>query len=705
MSYILGVDIGGTFTDAFAAGPDGSVVSAKAPSTPPDYATGFLDALDELARELELGSTEALLADTAYICHGTTSTLNALITGRVAEVGFITTRGHRDAIYIMNGQGRYAGLSEEAIQNLTKTRKPAALLPKARVKEVTERVDAHGAILVALDEEETRAAIRDLVAQGVQAIAVSLLWSFLAPAHERRIRELVAEEAPGLYVALSSDVSPRIREYARSTTTIMSTQVGPILTDYLRPLQAALEQRGLTGPLLVMQGSGGSVSAADAPRNAIQTVGSVLTGGVVGAVNLAKLLGHRNVISTDVGGTTFLVGLVADGEPVSDTETIINQYAISAPMVSVHTIGSGGGAIAWLDHGGNLRVGPDSAGAHPGPACYGAGGDRPTVTDANLVLGILNDEYFLGGRKPLDKERARRALAEHIGAPLGLDAEQAAAAVFAVQNAQTADLVRKVVVEAGHDPRDFALYSFGGGGPIHCYAYSAELGIKDIVVPLGPMAAAFSAYGLAASDLMATAELSDPSVFPADPDAVNANFMRLEQQVRDQLDAQGVAFERLELRREVDLRFTAQTSEVSTPVKLGELDGFDLGAVVDAFEHRYAQLFGPGTGFRGAGFQVITYRVQAIGVLPFKPQLPIVAAANGHPVASALKGRRPVFLDVTEGFRETAIYDYRLLRHGHVVPGPAIIEAPTTTVVIPADAEGHVDRLGNVQITFEEVIA
>ena len=701
MSYIVGVDIGGTFTDAFAANQDGVIASAKAPSTPPDFATGFLDALDELTQQLGLQTTESLLANTAYLCHGTTATLNALVTGNTAKVGFITTRGHGDSIFIMNGQGRYAGLSAEAIQNLTKTRKPAALLPKRRVKEVTERVDVNGRVLVPLDEAATVEAIRALVADGVDAIAVSLLWSFLEPSHERRIRELIALEAPGLYVALSSDVSPRIREYARNTTTIMSTQVGPILAEYLRPLQSALDDLKLAGPLLVMQGSGGSVSAHEAPHRAIQTVGSVLTGGVVGAVNLAKLLGHRNVISTDVGGTTFLVGLVVDGEPVSDTETVINQYAISSPMVSVHSIGSGGGAIAWLDHGQNLRVGPDSAGAHPGPACYGEGGTRPTVTDANLILGILNDEYFLGGRKRLDKGRAREALLEHVGIPLGLDAEQAAAAVFAVQNAQTADLVRKVVVEAGHDPRDFALYSFGGGGPIHCYAYSAELGVSDIVVPLGPIAAAFSAYGLAASDLMATAELSDPTVFPADPAAISANFARLESRVRDQLDGQGVDFGSIELRRELDLRYTAQTSEVATPVKLGTLDAGDLETVANSFEHRYAQKFGAGTGFRDAGFQLITYRVQGVGVLPFKPLLPGIAAANGTPVGDALKGRRPVFLDLAEGFRETDIYDYRLLRHGHTVVGPAIIEAPTTTVVIPSDAVGQVDHLGNVNIKFE----
>jgi len=439
--HIIGIDVGGTFTDAFAADDHGHVYSAKVPSTPPELARGVLNSIDSLAETIGL-DVGALLADTAYICHGTTASLNALVTGDVAEVGFLTTKGHRDSIYIMNLEGRYAGLSPEEIQDITSTRKPRPLVPKRRVREIVERIDYKGAEIVALDEEATRAAIRELVDDGVEAIAVSLLWSFRNPAHEQRVRELVHEIAPDLYVALSSEISPRIREYARSATTVMSTQIGPTLRDYLNPLSDQLAERGLKGPLLVMQGSGGSVSAQQAPAFAITTIGSVLTGGVIGARTLGQQLGHKNIISTDVGGTTFLVGLVVDGEPVFDTTTTLNQYQVTVPMMKVATIGSGGGAIAWLDDGGNLRVGPRSAGAVPGPACYGQGGTEPTVSDANLVLGILNADFFLGGTKKLEIERARDALSRHIGEPLGMTAEEAAAAVFEIQNSQTADLVR-----------------------------------------------------------------------------------------------------------------------------------------------------------------------------------------------------------------------------------------------------------------------
>lgn len=362
MSYVIGIDTGGTFTDGFVAHENGRLASAKSPSTPPDFSQGFLNVLDELARELGI-STAQLLAQTRYIVHGTTSTINAVITGDVAKVGFLTTRGHADSISIMNLEGRYAGLGPDEIQNMARTNKPQPLVPRNRLFEIDERIDYKGAEIVPLDEHGVREAVRKLAEMEVEAIAVSFLWSFRNSAHERRTREIISEEAPHLYVALSSEVSPRIREYARSATTIINTQIGPVLRRYLVPLETQLRERGFTGALLVMQGSGGCVQAADAPAHAVSTLGSVLTGGVVGCLHLADALGHKNVVSTDIGGTTFLVGLVLDGKPATTTTTVLHQHQINTTMVDVHTIGAGGGAIAWLDAGGNLRVGPRSAGA------------------------------------------------------------------------------------------------------------------------------------------------------------------------------------------------------------------------------------------------------------------------------------------------------------------------------------------------------
>lgn len=699
MPHIIGIDVGGTFTDAFAADDSGQVYSAKAPSTPPDFGTGVLNSIDSLARVMGQ-DVRHLLADTAYVIHGTTASLNALVTGDVARVGFLTTKGHRDSIYIMNLEGRYAGLSPEEIQDITSTRKPPPLVPRRRVKEVTERIDYKGAVIVKLDEDATRAAIRELIADDVEAIAVSLLWSFRNPRHERRVRELVHEIDPDMYVALSSEISPRIREYPRSATTVMSTQIGPTLRDYLNPLSAALEERGLTGPLLVMQGSGGAVSAHEAPAYAITTIGSVLTGGVIGARTLGQQLGHKNIISTDVGGTTFLVGLVVDGEPAFDSTTTLNQYQLTVPMMKVHTIGSGGGAIAWIDDGGNLKVGPRSAGALPGPACYGQGGTEPTVSDANLVLGILNPGFFLGGTKKLDLELARAALQKNIGDPLGLTAEEAAAAVFEIQNSQTADLVRSVVVGAGHDPRDFVMYAFGGAGPCHCAAYGADLGVQEIVVPLGQTAATFSAYGLATSDVVLSGELSDPANYPVPAEHVQANFTQLEDDIKQRLQDQRVEFKDITMSREIDARYTMQIFEVATPVKGGALDDDDVLQVSNDFEARYAQLYGEGSGFREAGVQFITYRVFGTGTLPFKPQLPEIEVnrAGGD---APVKERRRAMLDLRAGWQDVDVYDYTALKRDHKLSGPAIVEAPTTTVVIPPTTTATVDRLGNLVIRYQ----
>lgn len=697
MAYVLGVDVGGTFTDAVGIDADGRILSAKTPSTPPDYSAGVLDAIDLLAEQAGV-SRRALLAATAHIAHGTTASLNALVMGRVPPVGFITTRGHRDSIYIMNVEGRYLGRPSHELQNVMGQHKPPDMVPRHLAHGVTERIDRAGEVLVRLDEDEARRVVRDCLAGGATAIAVSLLWSFRNGCHEQRLREIIAEEAPGLYVALSSEVSPRIREFARHATTIMSTQIGPGLAAYLGALESALRADGLRGPLLVMQSSGGAVTAAEAPACAINTIGSVLTGGVVGAQQLAQQLGHRNVMATDVGGTTFLAGLIVDGEPVRAQQTVINQAPVNVPTLKVEAIGSGGGAIAWLDAGRNLRIGPHSAQAVPGPACYGGGGEEPTITDANLVLGILSTSGLLGGRRPLDLALARRAIETRIAVPLGLSVEAAAAAIYAAQNAQTGDLLRKVVVECGHDPREFVVYAFGGAGPAHCAAYAREVGAREVVVPLGPVASAFSAYGLAASDVIVTRELSDPLTHPCDPVRVARNFARLEADVSAALARQGLELAGVELHREVDMRYGMQVGEVTTPVAGGALDAAALEAAAAEFERLYARLFGEGAGFREAGMHLLTFRVRGVGRLPVAPGLPPIASAPNADPAAALLTHRPVCLDLKRDYVDTPVYDYARLRAGHRLVGPAIIQVPTTTVVVPDGMQATVDALGNLRI-------
>ena len=699
MAYVIGVDVGGTFTDAVLADDAGTIVAAKAPSTPPDYSEGVLDVLTVLAGQVGLPVGD-MLADTHHVAHGTTSSLNALVTGNVPPVGFITTRGHRDSIYIMNVEGRYLGRSPEELQNVLIQGKSHGLIPKRHAWEVTERLDRDGGVVVDLNEDEARAAIRSLIEDGVAAIAVSLLWSFRNPAHERRIRDLVHEADPDLFVSLSSEVSPRIREFARSATTIMSTQVGPGLRDYLSSLEGKLAALGLAGPLLVMQSNGGAVAAAEAPANAISTVGSVLTGGVIGSVSLGQQLGHKNIISTDVGGTTFLVGLVVDGEPVRASTTIINHHPINVPSLQVHAIGSGGGAIAWIDAGGNLQVGPGSAQAVPGPACYGQGGEEPTNTDANLVLGILTERGLLGGRKALDVERSRTAIRTRIAQPLGLSVDDAAAAIYAIQNAQTGDLLRKAVVEAGHDPRDFVLYAFGGARPTAPrtrlrWASGRSSSRSDRWRPRSPP----TGWPRRTSSWPPSCPIRRRSPWTprvwrrTSPTSRRRSGRR--STVRESHSA------RSNWPAKFDMRYSMQLAELATPVSDGPIDAAEVNAAAARFEQRYADLFGAGSGFREAGIQAITYRVRATGVLRFSPGLPSVQEAGGPDPSPARISTRPVRLG-TGGFTDTAIYDYSKLRAGHVITGPAVVEVPSTTVVVPDGMSGTVDPLGNLIIITRE---
>lgn len=700
MTYALGIDVGGTFTDAVACHVDGRLVSAKTPTTPPNREIGVMRAVEELAAELDV-DTHTLLSQARYIAHGTTASINALVQGDVAKVGLITTRGHRDSIYIMNAEGRILGRSPHEIQDSLHQRKPAPLIPKSRAYEVTERIDHAGHVLVPLDEGEVRDAVRALLDDQVDAIAVSLLWSFRNPDHEQRIREIIRALAPDMYVSLSSEVSPRIREFARTSTTIMNAQIGPRLRQYLNPLQQHLTAGGLEGPLLVMQSEGGTITADRAPHYAVSTVGSVLSGGVIGGQRLAQQLGHRNVITTDVGGTTFLAGLIVDGEPVIEPGFIVNQYPVNASTIRVSTIGSGGGAIASVDSAGNLHVGPKSAEAVPGPACYGNGGSLPTNTDANLVLGILTPYGLLGGRKPLDLALARQAIEEHIAKPLGLTVEQAAIAIHEVQNAQAGDLLRRAVVEVGLDPRDFVAYAFGGAGPAHCAGYCRDLGVREVVVPLGPVASAFSAYGLASSDISISAELSAPSRFPVGADVVMGYFQRLEDDLRGRLAEQGLEFVHVRTQREIDLRYASQMHEFATPVATGVLGEAECRQIVETFEHLYERVNGPGSGYASAGVEALTYRVRISAELGESPKLPMVRISATADASVARTGVRSVCMDVRLGYVPTDIYDYSLLQAGHVIEGPAVVEVPTTVVTIPSDVRGHVDELGNLVLTYK----
>jgi N-methylhydantoinase A len=687
VSYRIAVDIGGTFTDCVLADEQGGRTVAKALSTPEALEQGVLEAVRLTAEQL--GRTRAeLLAETELFVHGTTQATNAILTRTGARTGLITTRGHEDAIIIGQVYSKVAGLGERDMVRSSRLRKPDPIVPRRLIRGVTERIDREGEVIVALQEEEALAAIDSLLGEGVEAIAVSLLWSFANDRHERRIKELLAERAPGLFTAFSHEVAPVLGEYQRTATTAINAYVGPRVAGYLEQLELALRAEGLAHPLLVMQASGGLTSVLDAAHKPIVTLDSGPTGGVLGCQHIGRIYSEQNVICTDVGGTSFDVGLILGGEAPLEAEPVVAQYALQLPKVLVESIGSGGGSIAWIDDGGLLRVGPQSAGSRPGPACYGLGGAEPTVTDADLVLGYLDADSFLGGRMRLERDLARRELAR-VGAALGMEAEEAAIGVFRIINAQMADLIRKSTIEQGHDPRECVLVAYGGAGPTHAVFYGHDIGAKAILVPAD--STVFSAEGMLTCDITHTAELSRTLAAPFTDDALAAigtQFEALEQRVLEQFEREGTSASEVALTRTLGVRFYKQIHAVEVKVDRGPIDRAGAEAIETRFAERYGQLYGEGALLAGGRIEIELYRVvgtHAVTPVAFPAHQPSEVDAS-----HALKAERTAYFE-PHGFIPTRVYDGHALCAGNRLGGPAIIERMGDSVVVPDGYQAEVD--------------
>ncbi len=684
MLYV-GVDIGGTFTDLVVMDEAGTVITNKALTTPGALERGVFDALRLVAGER--GETlDAFLAQLGAFGHGTTQATNALIERTGAPTGLITTAGFGDTLFIQRLQGFTAGVPTDRLGWYSKRAYPEPIVPRSLVREVPERVDQGGTVLLALDEDAARREIAHLLDAGVEALAVCLLWSFRNPAHEQRIAELVRELDAGVFLSLSSEVSPTIGEYERTATTVLNSYLGPVVKRYLEQLETSLREHGFTGVFSVLNSIGGVMGAREAAERAVLLLASGPTGGVVGSRYVAQELGHRNVITTDMGGTSFDVGLIIDGRPVVSGVTEVGRYHVSAPMVDITAVGSGGGSIASVRDG-LISVGPESAGANPGPVCYGRGGTRATVTDANVVLGIVDPDHFLGGRMKLDAEAAARAIDEQIAVPLGLDVYEAAAGIRRIVDAQMADTLRELTIGRGHDPRDFVLYAYGGAGPMHCAGYGAELGVAKIVVPTTSMAQ--SAYGALASDIQHSAErsflLRDADI---EASVLNEQFALLEAQCRAAIEAYRV--DACEISRSVDLRYRRQTHELIIPVGPGELDAPAVAALIERFEATYEDTYGKGAGFREAGVELTTFRVDAIGRTR-KPRLPKAPART-----ETARRERRIY---DRGAHVSAeVVDWTALSVDERVLGPAVLEHPTTTVYVAAGQRAAVDTHGNLII-------
>jgi N-methylhydantoinase A len=693
MPYLIGVDIGGTFTDAAAIEVDsGAVLTAKARTTPTDLNQGVCDALMGVAEAAGL-QLERLLNEATKFAHGTTQTSNVMFTWSGARTGLLATRGFGDELLIMRARGRVAGLGLAERRHFRATDKPHRVVPSHLIEEVAERVDHHGEPIVPLTREEAERAVGRLVDLGVESIAISLLWSHENPAHERLLEAVIRDRAPEVYVSSSHTVAPVLGEYERTATTAVNAYVGPAVVDYLNGLDAQLSGMGLREPVMIVQADGGVVRADKATP--VATIESGPAAGMVAVREVARNTDRRNVIATDVGGTTFKVGLLVDGEWTYATETIINQYTLQIPMIDLVSIGAGGGSVAWVDDT-RLRVGPESAGATPGPACYGAGGGRPTVTDADLVLGFLDPDRFLGGRLRLDREAAEAAIATQIADPLFAgDVASAAAGIREVVDAQMAGLVRRTTIERGFDPREFVLMSYGGAGPLHAASYARGLGISEILIP--GSATVHSAYGAAISDLQVFAQRSVSRAEGSGSRLMDI-FRELEEDARSALAGQGAGMDSVMIRRWADMRYERQLHDVridaATDVATTSLREWMDGE----FERRYVELYG-----RGAVLPNTRTRVLGLGVTAVSPS-PERAIERLPPgpsdPAGAEIGGRPVYWPEAHDWIPTRVYDGALFAAGDAVVGPAVIHHWGTTIAVPGDAKASIDEFGNTVIVL-----
>lgn len=704
--YIVGVDIGGTFTDAAAFDTSGEAYYyAKVPTSGDNPTVGVLNVIDRLSQNMGITS-EDLLHHTWKFAHGTTHAVNAMVQRRGAKTGLITTRGFKDHLIVMNAN-RGRGLPKFEQRDLARVVKPEPLVPWELTEEVTERIDFAGRVVVSLNEEEVRVAIKRLLGKGIEAMTVSFLWSFKNPKHEQRVKKIVKEMAPDLFVTLSSELIPVIGEYERTFTSVTNSFLAPTLARYVDELQKRLTEKGLTCPCLIMQSFGGLIPATEAPRQAVTMLISGLAGGVVGSHYLGELLGYQNIITADMGGTSFEVGMVYQGQPIMASYPYaprlgpyISRWRLSVPTVDITAIGAGGGSIARVDDG-VLKVGPLSAQAVPGPACYGRGGTEPTVTDADLVLGYLNPDNFLGGRMKLHKDLAQIAIKTRVADPLGISVTEAAQGIFEVINSHMADLMRKLTIEKGYDPREFILIAFGGAGPVHIGAFGPPMGVSKMLIPGRGFATAHSALGVAVADMRQSYALSEYMGAPFDPGRVNDIFKSMEAKGVETLRSWGVQDDQIVLKRLADMRFKRQVHTLTVPWPSGVLTESELTQVETAFEAAYEAQYGYGAAYREAGIEVTAFRLEAIGFTS-KPGLTKYVKDLRIAPSDACKGKRLVLFPDCHESIDTSIFDGDRLCAGNVVPGPSIIEYPGTTVVVYSGQRAVIDEYLNLIFEKEE---
>jgi N-methylhydantoinase A len=696
MGYLVGIDIGGTFTDCAIVDRAGRLLTTKVPSTPADFSRGMMDALGAGAQALGLRLGE-FCRDIAFLSHGTTVGTNTIIQKKGARVGLITTRGHEDAIHIMRGSRGYGGRDIRKVVHFPETSKPAPIVPKRLIRGVSERVDCFGEVVVSLNEVETEKAIRELIAEGVQAIAICFLWSFRNPGHELKVKELVQRAAPELFVTCSVDIAPKWGEYERVTATALNAYLGPVMSGYLEKINSSLEELGYAHGLQIAQCGGGTVPVERAGEAPLLTLDSGPVSGVTASLFLGAAMGEKNIITTDMGGTSFDVSIIHEGKPAYSFISNTDQYEYFLPKVDLQAIGAGGGSLARVHpETRTMSVGPDSAGAFPGPVCYGRGGTVPTVTDAQLVLGYLDPDNFAGGRMKLDREAAFHSI-ESLGKPLGMSPQECAAGICRIVELQMADVIRKVTVEKGYDPREFVLFAFGGAGPAHAGVFAQELGVKKIVIPQRKAASTWCAFGAAAADVLHIFEHTEIMATPVPARRINDNFEALEKKASRLMKSEGIAAGRQRFEFSLDVRHKGQINEVELLLPFERLPSAYEPRLRALFTQRYEKLYGRGSALAGAQLELVVCRLRARALTP-RPKLNKANRQTQSIPKAAVRKPRQIYW---AGLKKTPVYDGERLAAGNTVRGPAIVETSDTSVVVHPGRTLRVDALGNFEITFE----
>jgi len=685
--YSVGIDVGGTFTDLVLINEeDNTIQETKVPTTPENQLYGIANALEKIASLNDMNAKELIPKITNFV-HGTTVVTNTMLEYKGAKTALLTTEGFRDSIEM-----RLAKVPN--MWDFFEPR-PPHIVPRYLRFGVRERVLWDGSVHIPLDEDQLEEIIAKLKKENVEAVAVCFLFSYENPAHEKKTKEILEKGLPNVFVSISSEVSPKIREFQRTNTTLINSYVGRTLSNYLFGLENYLKENGKEGEFYLIQQNGGITVAKGAEKFAVRSILSGPAGGAVGGVNLGKSLGEKNLIIADMGGTSFDVSLVKENKIEITTEGEVGGQSLNIPMLNIYTIGAGGGSIARLE-GKMLMVGPQSAGANPGPACYDSGGDAPTVTDANLVLGYINPDYFLGGERPLNKALSERVIQEKIARPLNISLEEAAYTIHEIINQKMVDAIHKITVQKGHDPRDFAFVAIGGACPVHSQKLAAELSIRKVIIPR--TSSVFSAEGM----LMADIRYDFVRTYITVLDELNLGDFN---ETINNLKTEGVKLLKglkvkeslIALEGSIEMRYYGQHHEITLPFVAENFDHARIGKLAGNFHQMHETFFGYSEPQKR--IEIMNLGIAAIGKMP-KPEIKSEPLGPEN-ARDSIKGRRSIYMGLKEGYSEVDIYAGEKLKPGNRIKGPAVIEEVNTTVLLGPNQSLFVDGWKNYIVSFD----